>query len=365
MSNNRIRVGIIGLNPKSWAGIAHIPALKHLSNILEIVGVANTTLESAKAVATIFDIPIAFETPQALIQSPDIDLVVVTVKVPSHFNLVKMALEAGKNVYCEHPLGNGLEETQELARIAEIKGSVAVVGTQWVASPEIQYLKQLIAEGYIGDILSMTLVGSGVLFRDTINARYSYVLDKANGATMLAIPLGHTLAGVLEVLGDFKELSAILLNQFKSVEIIETGQIMNKTAEDQILVIGELTNGTAVSIHYRSGLSSGVNFLWEINGTKGNIQVMGPNGNAQLAQLQLAGSTGSDIMLKPLFLPDELTHNLPYIPHIRNTANVYKLLVEDIKSGSRNAPNFQDALKLQELLHGIELASASGSRFQF
>ena len=49
-------------------------------------------------------------------ESPEVDLVVVTVKVPHHRELVPSALEAGKHVYCEWPLGNGLAEARKLAR---------------------------------------------------------------------------------------------------------------------------------------------------------------------------------------------------------------------------------------------------------
>lgn len=136
MTDKPIRVGFIGLNPDiQWAAKAHIPALKSLQNEFVVVGVANTSLASAKNAAAAFGLPHAFENAQALVNSPEIDLVVVTVKVPHHRELVAAALNAGKHVYCEWPLGNGLAEARELAELAETKGVVAAVGTQMRVAP--------------------------------------------------------------------------------------------------------------------------------------------------------------------------------------------------------------------------------------
>ena len=190
----------------------------------EVVGVANRSVESAKATAEALGLKYAYNNPQELIQSPEIDLVVVTVKVPYHFELVKAALEVGKHVYCEHPLGNGLEETKKLAAIAEKQGVVAVVGTQMVNAPEVLYVKQFIDEGYVGKVLSTTLVGSGWNWaNETIDDLY-YLFDNANGANMLTIPLGHTLAGLTSVLGDFKSLKASMFNNYTTVKVVDTGE---------------------------------------------------------------------------------------------------------------------------------------------
>ncbi|WP_297094751.1 Gfo/Idh/MocA family oxidoreductase [uncultured Draconibacterium sp.] len=355
MENKKIRVGFIGLNPDShWAATAHIPALKSLTEDFEVVGVANRSLESAQATAKALNLKFAFENPQVLIQSPEVDLVVVTVKVPYHFEYVKAALEAGKHVSCEHPLGNGLEETKTLADIAEKQGVVAVVGTQMVNAPEILYLKKLIEEGYVGEVKSTTLIGSGWNWaNETVDDRY-YLFDNANGANMLTIPLGHTLAGLTSVLGDFTSLKADMFNFYKTVNVADTGEVKPKDAEDQILVIGQLESGAAASVHYRGGLSKGTNLLWEINGTEGDIQVTGDNGHGQMIQLSIKGAKGSDEEMKAITIPLEMYKGLPDNSVARNVAQIYKLLAGDIRNNTRNAPTFQRAVALAELYDTIE-----------
>ena len=90
----RFRLGIVGLSAvRGWATAAHVPALRALSDDFEIVGVANTSLKSAEAAAAAFGLPRAFESAAALIASPEIDVVIVTVKVPHHREVVAAALQ--------------------------------------------------------------------------------------------------------------------------------------------------------------------------------------------------------------------------------------------------------------------------------
>src|SRR5437764_1621123 len=97
--SNTIRVGIIGANPdRGWAMQAHIPALKSLSDIFEITALSTSRQESADAAGKLFGVSLAFDNHQALVNSSDVDVVAITVKVPHHLELATAALEAGKAV---------------------------------------------------------------------------------------------------------------------------------------------------------------------------------------------------------------------------------------------------------------------------
>src|SRR2546423_9882127 len=127
----RIRVGIIGASPdRGWAAQAHIPALRSLSDEFEITALSTTRRESADAAGKHFGVPLAFDNHQELVNSPTVDVVAVTVKVPYHLQLATAALEAGKAVYCERPLGNGLTEAETMAALAKKQGGLAVAGRQ-------------------------------------------------------------------------------------------------------------------------------------------------------------------------------------------------------------------------------------------
>src|SRR5439155_259334 len=82
----------------------------------------------ADAARKAFGVAATFDNHEALVNSPDVDVVAVTVKVPHHLELASAALGAGKAVYCEWPLGNGLKEAETLAALARERGVLAVAG---------------------------------------------------------------------------------------------------------------------------------------------------------------------------------------------------------------------------------------------
>src|SRR3989449_9480521 len=144
----RIRVGIIGANPdRGWAAEAHIPALKSLSDDFEITALSTSRRESAEAASRRFGVPLAFDNHQDLVNRADLDVVAITVKVPHHFELATAALTAGKAVYCEWPLGNGLQEAEKLAALTKQKGVLAVAGLQARSAPPVLYVRDLVRQG--------------------------------------------------------------------------------------------------------------------------------------------------------------------------------------------------------------------------
>src|SRR2546425_1642009 len=144
----RIRVGIIGANPdRGWAAQAHIPALKSLSDDFEITALSTSRRESADAASKRFGVPLAFDNHQELVKNDAVDVVAVTVKVPSHLALATAALDAGKAVYCEWPLANGLNEAAALAALAKKKGVLAVAGLQARSAPSVGHVRDLIKQG--------------------------------------------------------------------------------------------------------------------------------------------------------------------------------------------------------------------------
>src|SRR5438105_13560641 len=93
----RIGVGIVGASPdRGWAAQAHIPALRSLSDDFELTALSTTRRESADAASKLFGVPAAFDNHQELVNSPAVDVVVVTLQVPHHLELATAALGAGK-----------------------------------------------------------------------------------------------------------------------------------------------------------------------------------------------------------------------------------------------------------------------------
>ncbi|NVZ19666.1 Gfo/Idh/MocA family oxidoreductase, partial [Pseudomonas costantinii] len=259
MTKHKIGVGIVGLQPgRSWAAVAHLPALRYLSEDYKVIGVANSSLESGLAAAAECNIPRAFSSVQQMTECEEVDVIAVTVKVPAHWEILKAAVRAGKHVYCEWPLGIDLAQAQALAQLAADNGVKAVIGTQARVTPVMRQLRELVAGGFVGDVLSTSVSGWGRIWGDTVEnlATDGYLLDKKNGATMLTIPFAHTLSALRDVLGDVVEVSAMLETRRKKVMAVEIGQSVDMDAPDQILVTGRLANGATLSMHYESPLVS-------------------------------------------------------------------------------------------------------------
>jgi predicted dehydrogenase len=360
----RIRVGIIGANPdRGWAAAAHIPALKSLSDDFEITALSTTRRESAAAAGKLFGVPAAFDNHQDLVNRADVDVVAITVKVPHHLELATAAIEAGKAVYCEWPLGNGLAEAQAMAALAKEKGVLAVAGLQARSAPSVAYVRDLIKQGYVGEVLSTSLIGSGMGWGPTVEPFNEYLNDKRNGATMLSIPLGHTADAMCYCLGEVQELSATMTQRRRSFTIAGTGQRKPMTAEDQVGVTGLLEGGAAFSIHYRGGVSRGTNLLWEINGTEGDLQLTAAGGQAQIFELTLRGGTGAQSAVEVLPVPEQYRWSPPQGPGLStNVAEAYARFARDYHQGTHLCPTFDDAVTRHRMLDAVETAAATGRR---
>jgi hypothetical protein len=105
-----------------------------------------------------FAIPHAFADPYKVTQHPDVDLVSICVRVPSHHQLGMAALNAGKHLYCEWPLAATTEQAQQMRDLAVRKGVHHMVGLQARGAPAFNRVRDLVAEGYVGRVLSCTMI---------------------------------------------------------------------------------------------------------------------------------------------------------------------------------------------------------------
>jgi predicted dehydrogenase len=359
-------VGIIGVSPVwGWAATAHIPALRALPNYFEIRALSARSAESARAVGEMFGVSAVFSDHKELVTQSNIDLVAVTVKVPQHRELVSAALAAGKAVYCEWPLGRDLDDARAMASFAVEHGVRTAVGLQGRQAPVIEFVQQLLSDGYVGEVLSTTMVGVSIA-GDALVQPNAYMLDKTNGANLLTVPFGHSLDILSYVLGEFADLSAVSDVRRPLITIEETGEQIVKTAADQIAVIGTLTSGATASIHIREAVAGGIGFLWEINGTDGTLRITADAALPEIFPLTVAGARGRN---EPAVLdvPAALTQKWPTLTSLEgapafNVGRAYAAFAADIDNGTHTVPDFADAVRRHEVIAAIERSAASGER---
>jgi predicted dehydrogenase len=358
-SNSHIGVGIVGLSAAGgWASAAHVPALKALAKDYSIVALAASSPLSAKAASERFDIPFHTDSAFELASRPDVDLVVITVKVPFHRELVEAAVSAGKMVCCEWPLGNGLAETKDLTQLVAERGVRNFVGLQARSSPTLRYLRDLYREGYMGKLLSTTLVASaGPPWGGIAPAHALYSTDKTTGASMLTIPFGHAIDALTWMLGDVTRITSTTAIRHPAVTVIGSNNIAHASVADHVAVTGLLDNGAVLSMHYR-GDTRTQPLRWEINGTECDIVVTGDSGHMQFSTLNISVARGQSSAIEELTVPQRYTLVAPEnSPYSNNVAHAYYNILEDLRRGTDHVPRFSDAARLHTLLDRIEASS--------
>jgi predicted dehydrogenase len=356
-----IGVGIIGLSASGgWAAQGHMPALRAVRGY-EVRALSASSPASAKAAGEKYGIPLAFGSAEELAWRDEVDLVIVAVKVPHHRELILPALEAGKVVFCEWPLGIGLAEAEELAAVAEARGVRTFVGLQGRSAPPVRYVRDLIADGYVGEVLSTSVIASGLGWGAEFPPGGEYLLDRDNGATMLTIPFGHTIDAVTMALGEFTELTATLATRRRQVRNQATGQLAPMTAPDQIAVSGVLESGAVASVHFRGGRSRATNFHWEINGTDGDLLLTGGSGHLQFGQVTVHGAQREDTTPKELPVPASYSSLAQLGASGTETwhpvAHAYEQIRTDLTVDTHHAPDFIHASRRHRLLDRIERAA--------
>jgi predicted dehydrogenase len=362
---SKLGVGIIGVSPtRGWAATAHIPALRALPNY-EIRALSSQSAESARAAGEAFGVSKVFSDHEPLLSQADIDVVAVTVKVPHHRQLVSAALAAGKAVYCEWPLGRDLDDARAMVALAAEQGVHTVVGLQARQAPAIEFVQELLRDGYVGEVLSTTMIGLSVPGNVVVKPN-AYMLDQTNGANLLTIALGHSLDTLNYLLGEFADLWAVSAVRRPLMSIEETGEQFVKTAADQIAVIGTLASGATASIHIREAVAGGTGFLWEINGTDGTLRITADAALPEIFPLTVAGAQGRNQPAE-LAIPAALTQKWPALASLQgapafNVGRAYAAFAADIDHGTHTVPDFAAAVRRHEVIAAIERSAASAER---
>ncbi|MBL3671228.1 Gfo/Idh/MocA family oxidoreductase [Streptomyces sp. M2CJ-2] len=365
------RVGVVGLSASGgWAATAHVPALAGLDGY-EVRALSASSTESARAAGEKYAVPLTFSSAEDLARCEEVDLVVVTVRVPQHLELVRPAIEAGKTVFSEWPLGADLAQAEELADLAHRGGVLTAVGLQARSAPPLRYLRDLVAEGYVGRVLSTSMLGSGWIGGATYDDSHAYLLDVTSGATLLSIPFGHSVDALAMVLGEFREVSALIENLRPEVTHVTSGAVAAKSAEDQIVVTGVLESGAVAAVHFRGGTSRATAFHWEINGTEGDLVVKADQALWFQGRLRLYGARGKEGALAELPVPTRYQRSLTQWAERSaepacNVAHEYALLRDQITGSlgpdEDGVPDFRHAVRRHRMLERIREAARAGRK---
>lgn len=351
-----LRVGIIGASAgRGWAKISHVPAVQALAG-LTLGTVVTSDQRSADAAARAFGAEKGYGDARDLFADPAIELVTIAVKVPDHRALALAAIEAGKHLYCEWPLGRDLAEAEELAAAARKAGVHAAIGLQTRMNPAARRACDLIASGTIGRVLSARILSTTMAFGPKVEPALAFAEDAANGVTLVTIQGGHTIDLAIAALGTFSEAGAMITTQYPQVEVGDDAIGQPRSTPDHILLQARVTSGAAVSIEVAGGRPpDAVPFRFEVIGDGGSIVLDG------------GAARGFQSGRLRLLLNDEEQRvdegELAGLPDAAaNVAGVYAALRDDILNATATVPDFDHAARLSRLIDDMLASAGTGTR---
>jgi len=358
---DKIRVGIVGATVtqggSGWGANAHVPALKALPNY-HLQAVCTAHEDTAKASAAAFGAEQGFHRFSDMAAHPDVDLVVVCVRVPGHRELVMAGLQAGKPVLCEWPLGKNLAEAREMAGLASQRSLKTIVGLQARSAPAILYARDLIREAYIGEVLTahLTCVVQAQLQRGPGRIWQGV---RANGANVLTITGGHAIDALCAVLGEFAEVSARVSTRIPQWRTPE-GTPVPVDSPDSINIIGRMTSGAEVSVNVAAVPSNPGGNRIEIYGREGAMVLRAEGSfNTGGSEIQ-AGKGKAPLVAMPVpskyrFAPEHTPAGQPY-----NVAQAYARAADALRGRGSFDVDFNLAVQRHKLIDAIERSSATG-----
>lgn len=228
------RTGIVGTG---FVGQIHVETLRRLGNV-EVV--ALTDKYSAEASARKLNIQRYFTDYKEMIDTMDLDAVHICTPNNTHFEIALYALEHGVNVICEKPMTTTVEQAEALVEKARETGRVAAINFHNRFYPMTNHLKNIIADGELGDIFSL----SGSYMQDWLlfETDYSWRLNAAeSGATRVIADIGshwmdlaEFVSGqkIVEVCADFSTIHKTRKKPKKNVLAFSVEKFKQEDYED-------------------------------------------------------------------------------------------------------------------------------------
>jgi predicted dehydrogenase len=360
MPGDRIALGVVGASANyGWGMRAHLPAFLGLPEY-ELVSVCTTSQQTAEDSARKYGARKSYWDYHDLVSDPDIEVVDVCVRAPYHYEVVMAALEAGKHVFCEWPLGANATQADEMATLAKNKGVRTMVGLQSRYAPNFMYLRQLVSEGYLGQLLSanMTMFLPG-LMRPRSEGN-TWGAKKEAGANTLNIATGHALDVFLWCLGELSDVAGIVGTQVTQWAVADSERKVDVTSPDNILLVGRLTHGGLVSAHVASIPWHGTAFRMEAYGTEGTL-IASSDQMVEMVNPMIMGAKSGDDSLLELSAPETLRWVPAEVPEgvAVNMGQMFRRFAQVIREGGEAPPDFQEAARRHHTLDAVVRASDS------
>ena len=351
-----VRVGVIGTSP--FTDQAHLQSLSNHKDT-QITAICGRNRARDDELARKYSIPHVFTDYREMVQSPEIDAVVVSTPNYLHYPMTLAALEHGKHVLCEKPLAMDLREAREMYKKAQAAGVVHMVNFTFRGVPAFARMKELIDEGYVGNIYHMTItfVGFGyrgnkmVWRRDKRQAGYGALGDLGSHV----VDMGRWLCG------EVAKVSGHLATVTPEIQLPD-GRLVPSETDDTCAMLVEFKKGGQGIFHCswtaHPGLGVG-SFRVEVHGSNGMLRADTSHAVNPRSWVTLYGATGDQKPAEVLPMPEYYTQRLDFTDYdslmrTMTTKPWYlaQRFVEAVLGRREESPNLYDGMQVQAVLDG-------------
>lgn len=362
-------IGLVGCGA---IGKVHVLAYRSLSSYyrlpvqVKLVGVCTSSKKTAKRANQEHNFKFYCSDYHYLLQRDDINIIDCCVPNYLHKNIILDAISYGKHVYCEKPLARNVEEAEQIVKAvcnSKVKHQIAF---NYRFVPAIMRAKQLINQGFLGEILSFRgeYLHSGYV---DLDRPMSWRLRKEEAGGGALIDLGiHVIDLIRYLLGDFKSVFAVNETMIKSRHSENGSGRENVSVEDISILLLRLEDGGVGTIE-ASRVATGTNddLSIKIYGNRGAIlfNLMEPNWLYFYDATEKVGQLGESRGFKRI----ETVQRYPdpnIFPYPKSTVGWVRFHIagqyEFIRSIAENLstkPSFEDGLAAQRVVEAAYLSS--------
>lgn len=202
MKLENVQIGVIGAGGNSNA---HLRQLVQMKDECTVIGITDIVRANAEDKAQKYNIPIVFESAEELLRSDQVDAVVITVPNKFHAPLAVQALEAGKHVLLEKPMGINADDAKRIVDALQSRSQTMMIAHQlrWNWVP--MQVKEQVERGELGNIY---YAKTGIFRRKGIPGWGTWFTQKelSGGGPLIDIGV-HMLDLTLHLMGDPKPIS--------------------------------------------------------------------------------------------------------------------------------------------------------------
>ena len=247
-----MKVGIIGA---SFAKAAFLPALRNVPEA-EVVAIASARMESARAAASQFGVPDAYDDWEEMLGAHDLDLVCIATPTFLHAPQTLAALECGAHVLCDKPTAMDALEAAQMLEAAESAGRIHMIDHELRFNPNRMRIAELIADGSLGEIRHVDITNVGSSWRDPASrpkGDWWSLAEKGGGR--LGANGSHQVDLLRWWLGEVEWLSGAANVMVPDRVGRDSGEPWKATADDVSYFTAQMESGAVAQV-FMSGVAS-------------------------------------------------------------------------------------------------------------